>query len=109
MENKAKLSIGDRFALSNVLPKETNLGNMKLVNSIFEKIQLTEKESTDCKLQTIKTEDGAQMTWVEPAEKAELEFTTKEIALILNSLKELDTNNKVSKENIGLFEAFNYE
>ena len=94
-----KLSIKDRLVFKLLYPQEGNLITQTLVRDISEKIKITQEEMKNLKLES----SGDMVKWDETNDKGlEVEFTQLEINLLRDRVKELDSKNKITQENLDL-------
>lgn len=98
-----KLSVMDRIVLLNLLPKEGNFANLKLLRTARESLSFTEEENKALAFK----QEGDKLFWedgtVEPKEIAIGEVVTQ---LIAKELKRLDESGKLQNEHISLYEKF---
>lgn len=98
-----ELTVLERLVLSNLLPKEGNFTNLKLVRQLKEALSFDELENK--KLSFV--QDGDQIRWNEKAKVVKnFEIGEKMLELIADSLKKLDKEEKLRDEHFSLYEKF---
>jgi hypothetical protein len=101
-----KLNILQRILIFSVLPKEGSLLTMKTLKNLKEKIVFSEEEIKESEL---RIEDN-QYFW-NPTKVGDVEFdiTEGETKLIVEGLKDLDKQGKITEQYLTLCELFNVE
>jgi len=99
---KAKLTLGDRFAVLGILPAEGNFATLKVVRKLREQMSLTEVE---IKEQNVRQEDD-QIKWDDGEKTTEMEFGEFGTEMIKNALEKLDKENKLEDKHFAIYEQF---
>jgi len=102
-----ELNVLERLVLSNLLPKEGNFTNLKLVRELKEELSFNDIENAKLKF----IQDGAQVRWNEKVGNEivkKLEFADDSLMknLIIEELKKLDKDKKLRDEHFTLYEKF---
>jgi len=105
---KTKLDIGERLALSQLLPKEGNFLTLRIIKSITEKVSLKEEEIKEWNIKAAETAPGVTSFSWNPgmATEVEIDLSEAETDLIRKELNKLDHQNKLTFSNISAFEKF---
>ena len=97
------LTVLERLVLSNVLPKEGNFTNLKLVRQLREALSFDELENK--KLGFV--QEGDQVKWNESAKLVKsFEIGEKMMDLIAETLEKLNKDEKLRDEHFSLYEKF---
>lgn len=100
---KAKLTIPDRVALLNILPKEGNFFTLRIIRSLTEKLSLTPEEYTKY---GIVVENGIAR-WNDNGKiPAEISFEEAELGIIKSILLKKDGENMLPVELFSAYEQF---
>ena len=99
---QAKLTIGDRITILEMLPPEGNFATLKIVRKLREQLSLTEDEIKKQKVIQIKD----KISWQDGNKTTEMEFGEFAENMIVDALKKLDTDNKLEDKHFGLYEIF---
>jgi len=101
-----KLSVRERLLVLNIFPQATNFATLKIIREAEVELGFSEKEMKNLDMKA----DGNQITWNNEKDK---EIGEKEIKIgdnlreiIKKSLKELDANEKLTREHFSLYEKF---
>ena len=98
-----ELNILERFMLLQLLPKEGNFVTLKIVRDLQEVLAPTEEEFKEL---DIKHVDG-NTTWNEKGrEEKEITIGEKASDIIIEALKKLDKESKVTENHISIYEKF---
>jgi hypothetical protein len=100
-----RLTVLERIVLLGVLPGEGNFITLKIVRQLREALSFTEEELKDLSLQQV----GEQVTWNAAAadpEGTEISIGEKATDLIVESLKKLNEENKLTQQHFSLYEKF---
>jgi hypothetical protein len=95
------LNVPERIVLSQILPVTGSFLNLKLVREIKEELSFTQSEHEEIQFK----QNGDQITWEKDKEK-EFEFNRVIYDLVVNSLKELDKQEKLEERHVSLYEKF---
>ena len=97
------LNVKERLLLSGILPKENNFITLKIVRKLQENLSFNEDE---LKLLEFKMEAN-QIKWNQEVEQEkEIEIGEKATDIIVEALKELDKNKKLTNDHFELYEKF---
>jgi len=100
-----KLTVLERIILLGVLPAEGNFLTLKIVRKLREALSFTEDEHKTLEI----TQNGDTIRWKgeneDPAGK-EIEIGEKATDLIVESLKQLDEQKKLTEQHFSLYEKF---
>ena len=100
-----KLTVLERIALLGILPAEGNFVTLKIVRKLRESLSFEEDEA---KKLNVRFEDG-RIFWdaaAEEPEGKEIEIGEKATDLIVDSLKKLDKEGKLTEQHFSAFEKF---
>lgn len=100
-----KLQMIDRITLPSVLPTKGGFEKLIVVEDIKKKIMLTQE---DIEKYTISSR-GDKIFWTIPEgeqDEFEYEFTSLELSLLKEALKELDTKQELTTDMTGLYKLF---
>jgi len=98
-----KLNILERFKLLQILPQEGNFMTLTIVRKLQETLSLTEAEYKEFEVK----EDGVTTTWNEKGrEEREIEIGEKATDIIVEALKKLNDENKLTGHHMSLYEKF---
>ena len=105
-----KLLITERFGALSLLPKETDFVTLKVVRDLQDTLALSEKELKEYDVKTVVSKiDGQPRTqWsVEAAKKeADLKIGEKATDIIVDALKKLNDEKKLTADHFSLYEKF---
>lgn len=101
---KIEVTLLDRLMIPNVLKKEGNYSQMIINKDIRKKCELTQKELKDFDVKSY----GPQIMWNEKGAKAKfnIDFTDLEKKEIVDSLKKLDEEKKITEDMVGIYKLF---
>ena len=107
---KIELNVFERLNAMQILPKEGTFVTLKLVKDVGEKLGISQDEFEEYDV-VEERKDGKKTGKVEwNSEKGivpkGLEFTAREIVLVADALKELDTDKKLTQIHLSLYEKF---
>ena len=99
-----KLNVMERLTTLGILPKEGNFTTLKVLRDLQMKLSFTEEEFKEFEVK----QEGDQIRWNPQTgnEEKEIEIGEKATDLIINSLKELDKENKLGAQHMSLYEKF---
>jgi hypothetical protein len=101
-----KLNILQRILIFSILPNEGTLLTMKTLRGLKNKITFSEQEVNGYNLRI----DQGKYTWDSTKDSdIEFEVTDGEKILIVDGLKELDKQGKITEQYLNLCELFNVE
>jgi hypothetical protein len=105
-----KLNLLERFNIQRILPQETNFLTLKIVNSLKQSLSPSEEELKEFDVKPEVDSEGrvtGRITWNELGkEEREIEIGEKATDLIVESLKKLDKENKITNEHYTIYEKF---
>jgi len=98
-----KLGVFDRLILLNILPKEGDFTTLKIIRTMRESLSFSEEEHKA--LQFVQLEQNIQ--WKQEADKPkDINFGEKATDLIVEALKKLNDDKKLTEQHISLYEKF---
>jgi hypothetical protein len=102
---KYELTILERLRLLEILPGHGNILTLRIIGDLQNKIAFSEIELEKYEL---KQDDKNHIQWnrEKGMESAEIELGKKEIEIIKNALEQLNKNERLTQEHIGLWEKF---
>ena len=97
------LKVLDRITLLGVLPAQGDYTTLKIVRKLREDLSFTEEELKDLSI----TQLDNRITWDQLADQGkEVAIGEKATDLIVESLKKLDKEKKLTDQHYGLYERF---
>lgn len=97
------LSVAERLSLQNILPVEGTVLTMRLVRGVVEKTSLSAREISAWEVQ----QNGSSVQWnMKKAKNRTIAYNTLELNLIVTRLTELDHDEKIRLDLLGLYEKF---
>lgn len=98
-----KLNVFERLILLNILPKEGDFTTLKIVRKLREDLSFSEEEHKKFNLK----QDGPTVTWNTEADKPkEIPIGEKATDVIVDALKKLDKEKKLTDQHFTLYEKF---
>ena len=98
-----KLNVIERLTILQILPRETDFSALKLIRDLNDKVGLS---ADDFKKFDVKTDNG-QVKWnKEGIKEVEIELKEKECDILVEALKGLDKQKKLSQCHLSLYEKF---
>jgi len=99
-----KLTVAERFAALGVLPEQGDFLTLKVMRRLRESLSFEEEEMKHYGF----AEKDDRLYWDEDKaeETADIEFTDKQVELVVEALKKLDSQKKLTEEHFSLFEKF---
>lgn len=98
-----ELSVLERLLLLNILPKEGDFTTLKIVRTMRDDLSFSEEEHKILQF----TQEGDQLRWKSGADKPkQINFGEKATDLIVEALKKLNTDKKLTEQHMGLYEKF---
>ena len=98
-----KMNVLERLTLLQILPKESNFATLEIVRELISNVGLNE---ADYKEFEINQKDGL-ITWNEKGgEDREIKIGEKATDIIIESLKKLDDEKKLTENHFSLYEKF---
>ena len=104
MKSKFNLKVLNRLILLNILPKQTNFLALKLIKDLEDKISFNENEQKELELKIL--ENGLPAWNGEKDKGKEFEIGEKTQDIIIDALKKLDKDNKLTKDHFSTYEMF---
>jgi hypothetical protein len=104
-----KLNILERLMLLNVLPPEGDLRTMRIVHDLRMALALSQQEMTDWGVENQVDEAGKPtgVIWDDAkVQDAEIDVAGEKTALIVEALKKLDSEKKLTAQHLSLCEKF---
>lgn len=96
-------TVEERLLLLHLLPKQGNYATLKLVREFREDLSLTEQENKELNVQY---NDGAYSWNVDKVKSRYIEMGEMRMKMVVDALKQLDADNKLSEEFLPLYERF---
>lgn len=104
---KFSLNIPNRVLLLSNLPSESNILTLKVIKKLKEDIGFSDEELVQNEIKMVDTENGKKhLTWKIDSKNKEVEIGLKGIEIIVNVLKDLDKQNKLTEQHIELYDMF---
>ena len=98
-----KLTVLERLTALSILPKEGNFVTLKILQKLKESLALNEKEIKEFEIK----QDNVQVVWnAKGNEEREIEIGEKATDLIVEALKKLDDEKKLTEQHFTLYEKF---
>lgn len=103
-----ELSVLERIQLQEVLPVQSSYVTLKIINDLRSDLSFSEKEYKDFGIVEILLPDGKiRYTWDDKKEKPKkVEIGEKATDIIVESLKRIDKEGRISNQNASLYEKF---
>jgi hypothetical protein len=99
-----RLTILDRVLLLQILPKEGNIGTMRIVHNLRMELAPSEEEVKKCNIREDPEKD--QLLWDNNDYTAEISIGEKANDVIVNALKRLNSELRLTEQLIPFFEIF---
>jgi len=98
-----KLTLGERFIVLGILPKESNFATLRISRELQKVLAPTEKEFKEFEIH----QEGDQLKWNKKGiEEIEIEIGEKATDIVVDALKELDKTKKLTAQHVSLWEKF---
>ncbi len=97
------LKVSERILLLQVLPREGNYANMKILSEL--RLNLSYSEDEQKKWEIDVDEENQMVSWEENGE-ADIPIGEKATGIIIDELRKLDSENKISVQAIPIYERF---
>jgi len=101
---KVKLNMMERMVISSFLPKEASFVNWKIFNDLRNELAPTEAEAKILDMKQ-NAEGGILANWSAVPEK-EVTFGEVTEKIIIDTLRKLDSESKLSQEHISIYKKF---
>lgn len=99
-----ELSVFERLILLNILPREGNFTTLKIVRKLREDLSFDEEEHKALEFQV---DDKGAVKWKTEADiPKDVAIGEKATDLIVDTLKKLDKDKKLTEQHYGLYEKF---
>lgn len=98
-----ELRVYDRLILLNILPKEGDFTTLKIVRKLRESLSFTEEEHKNLE---IKIDKGSVQWKTEFDKPKDIQIGEKANDIIVDVLKKLDKDKKLTDDHYGLYEKF---
>ena len=100
-----ELNTFERLILLAILPKEGNFITLKIVRQLRESLSFTEEEVKV--LNFVQDVENEKVTWDQAADKPkEITIGEKATDIVVEALKALDKEKKLTEQHYGLYEKF---
>jgi len=97
------LSVYDRLILLNILPKESDLTTLRIIRTLKDNLSFSEEEHKALEFK----HEGAQVLWKQDADiPKDIVIGEKATDIIVDALKGLNKQKKLTEQHIPLFEKF---
>ena len=98
-----KLNVYERLILLNVLPKEGDFTTLKIIRALRETLSFSEAEHKALEFK----QEEQNIQWKQEADKPkDVTFGEKATDIIVEVLKKLNTDKKLTEQHYGLYEKF---
>ena len=98
-----KLNVFERFITLGILPKEGNFVTLKIVQNLKMALAPSQEEIDEFEIK----QDGVNTSWnLKGNEDREIEIGEKATDIIIESLKSLDKEKKLTEQHFTLYEKF---
>ena len=98
-----KLNLLERVTILGILPKEANFLNLKIIKDIQDAVSFTEDDFKEFDIK----QEGVKITWnVKGDEEREVSIGEKATDIIVEALKELNKNKKLTANHYSLYVKF---
>lgn len=102
-----KLTVGERYVLLDVLPKEGTYTTLKIVRKLRENLSFSEEEIKAFGISETPSEAGLRVVWnVDRPQEADIDIGERATDVIATALKALDKSGKLTDREFSLFEKF---
>jgi len=99
-----KLNLNERFAVLQIIPKEGNFATLKVVNNLRLILAPSEAEYKEFGI----TAEGEMLRWNDKGqEEREIKIGEKATDVIVEALKKLDEDKKLTQSQFSIYEKFN--
>ena len=99
-----KLGVGDRFALIGILPTESGIATIRIVEAMSKKLTPDEKEQEAIGLTPL---PNGGLTWDDKkARDRNISFSGFEVKLIVERLEKMDKEEKLTKSHVDIWDKF---
>lgn len=99
-----KLNLNERFAIQQILPQEGNFATLKIINDLKMVVAPSEADWKEFGIHQV----GEQLKWNgKGKEEREIEIGEKATDLIVEALKKLNDEEKLTQNQFTIYEKFN--
>ena len=103
------LNVPERLNLLSILPQQGNLATLRIVRDLREKLSLSEEEHKEFGITTTQHEGSVTFNWTNDdaaLTPREFQFQPKTLSIIIEALRQLDSQKQLRPEHISLYETF---
>lgn len=103
------LNVPERLNLLSILPQQGNLATLRILRDLREKLSLTEEEHKEFGITSEQHEGSVTFKWTNgdaALTPREFQFQPKALSIIVEALRNLDSQKQLRTEHISLYEAF---
>jgi fructosamine-3-kinase len=101
--NKMKLNLSERLTILGILPKEGSFVTLQIIRDLQKNLSPTEEEFKEFEIK----QDAQKIGWnAKGAIEKEIKLGEKAQDIVVEVLKELDKNKKLSLQHVSLWEKF---
>ena len=97
-----ELGVGDRIILLSILPIEGDFTTIRIVHDLKQALSFTEEEHKTLQIKV----EGDQIKWGGADGVKEISIGPRAHVLIGDTLKELDSEKKITEDHLSLWEKF---
>ena len=98
-----ELNVFERLMLLSILPQEGNFVTLKVLRELKSNLALGEKELKEFEV----IQEGEQVKWnIKGNEELEIEIGEKATDIVIEALKQLDKDKKLTEQYFSLYEKF---
>ncbi len=97
------LTVLERLTTLRILPKEGNFANLKILNDLRMNLSYTEEETKEWGIDI--NQEKQTVSWEENGE-ADIPIGEKATGIIVDELRNLDKQNKLTNDMISIYEKF---
>ena len=98
-----KLNLFERFIALGILPKEGNFVTLKIIQNLKMSLAPSQEEITEFEIK----QDGVNTSWNDKGkEDREIEIGEKATDIIIEALKKLDKEKKLTEQHYTIYEKF---
>ena len=98
-----KLNLFERITLLSVLPKEGDFVTLRIVKDLKSALSVSEKEFKEFEI----TQEGPNTKWnAKGSEEREIKVGEKATDIIIEALKQLDKEKKLTEQHFTVYEKF---
>lgn len=98
-----ELTLKERLLILSVLPKEGNVVNLRIKQNLIGKVGVSDEEHKEFEIR----EEGPSLRWGPQGNiPKKFELKEKEVDLIVNGLKGLDTQGRLTSDHLEIYEKF---